>query len=324
MRLVRCATGKHGFTGRSWYLPSLLAIALAATGCPEPSDPLTDDDVTEGGSPSDDDTTSDEDCDGGVPASCNRYNTLGSFDVSRRDDTLDVDGRYLSAPYPGTAYKLAEEGACAFFQLDPPPFCDPPCEGPLECGFGDVCRPYPEALDVGDLVVSGVGTSITLPFNAYGDYAWEGPGAGLQPGVEVELDVEGGSGVGPFHLCASAPYALELVAETLELREEQDGMFVWIPAVYDWGAHVHLRLDVDYHAYSGGYVECVAADAEGSLTIPADIVDLFAIANTNDYGSPGFNVTASRRNRVAKETGLDCAELVVRSRLHFGGTFVAD
>ena len=266
----------------------------------------------------------DTDCDGAIPASCNRYNTLGSFDVSQRDLWLYVKGRYLSDPYPDTAYKVAEEGACAFFQLEPPPFCDPPCEWPLECGFGDVCRPHPALLDVGEVVVLGVGSPITLPFTQYGDYAWDGSGAGFQPGLQVEVDVEGGSGVGPFRLCATAPPELALPEETLELRAGQDGTFGWIPAADARGAHLHLWLIVHDHAYSGAYVECAAEDGDGSLVIPADIVDRFQVANVNSWGSDAFYVTVSRRNRVATETDLGCAELVVRSRRHFDGTFVVD
>jgi len=296
-----------------------LPFVWTVSGCPDPTR-SDDDDATA----DDDDASAADDCDGGVPASCNRYNTLGSFDVSQRDLWLYIKGRYLSDPYPGTAYKVAEEGACAFFQLDPPPFCDPPCEWPMECGFGDECRPYPALLDVGDLVVSGVGSSITLPFTQYGDYAWDGSGAGLQPGTPVAVDVQGGSGVGPFRLCATAPPELLLPEDSLELRAGQDGTFDWLPTAYTWGAHLHLLLIVHDHAYSGAYVECTAEDEHGSLVIPADIVDRFQEANVNSWGSDAFYVTASRRNRVATETDLGCAELVVRSRRHFDGTFVVD
>ena len=291
-----------------------IPCAVALTGCGE-SPPAPGDDDT-----GDDDTTDPPPCGSELPGTCNRYSTTGVVDIEVEDDGAELRGEFLSAPFPWTPYKLAEQGDCAFYQLDPPPFCDPECGFPLVCGYGDTCRAESERLTVGDALLEGIGppTSVAPDWHPlYLLHTFDGP---VVAGTEIRVHFTGGENAAPFDLCAQAPPALpETDDDDVILHEGVAHVVSWEPASEDSRTRVHLRLTPDYHAYTDAYLECAAEDAAGSLTIPADLVELFVAEAYS--GASSFSALLSRQTRDVVETDIGCAELVVRSSQSLYGRF---
>jgi hypothetical protein len=282
-----------------WLTLAVLAVLVAAgvAGCD--GDTEVDDDVA-------DDDSAFEGCGNVEPVDCNRYDTLGMFQVRVTDEGLDIEGAYASNADPNTPYRLVEEGDCAFFQLDPPPFCDPPCQAPLVCGYGDACRPELNRLDVGRVTVTG--SPVPAALSAQGVYYGEAPF--VEPGTRIVLDAEGGSGVSPFHLCAAVPEQIVASPSYLDLVPGQDAQVAWEPAGEVDDAHIYLRLVLNYHA-GYGFIECTADDASGSLTIPASVVDAFITSNLTGFNNWFDEAWIARRDVDTVETSLGCAELRV-------------
>ena len=204
---------------------------------------------------------------------CNRYDTLYRLSLLEHVESLGYPRAYFwSGPSPRTPYLLIEEGDCVFYDLDPTPFCDPPCEHPLECGYGDVCRPDSVALDAGIVTIASPSYSGELVRESYGSYSDECDEC-FSLGDLVAVSVAGSADVPPFDLCVHAPALVSGTPTEISATVGEPASASWVPHPGELpDTVVRLRIYPTWHGRHA-YAECLASESAGSLTIPASIID---------------------------------------------------
>ena len=300
-----------------------LAVLSAMVACSEehggPAAGMDDDDATAAG---DDDTTGqppggddddggpDDDDSAGPSPPCDRYDTFGSFTLSRPPD-LDhgFTGVFREGPDPLLLDELLTEGDCAFYDFDPFPFCDPPCVPPDVCGFGGECRPYPGALDIGTVSVAGTTPPIEVDLHAGLYYASTTHAPDLyQPGDALTLSATGGSGVEPFEISALGVPSLVPAQTLVTLVRHGDVELSWQPEPVPAGARVRVWMYIHHHALYQAYLQCEVDDSDGTLTIPASIVDALLDASWGGEPNDIEGARMMRLSRSVERTPLGCVE----------------
>ncbi len=320
------------------FLPAVL-VAFLVAGCPTSPPEPADDDTTD--DPADDDDTTGDDDDAGdddvddddsagdddttPPPPCDRYNTLGSFTVSRPPDLEAwLRGNVYSGPDPMLLDEIVAEGDCAFFDFEAPPHCDPPCTSPEVCGFGDECRPYPSVLDVGTLTLTGTtpplqaelgGTVYCVSTSGYPDL--------YQAGDALTLGATGGSGMDAFQLTVHGVAPLTPSTQSLTMTQHEDMVLTWDPEPVPADARIRVFMSIHHHALFQAYLQCEVDDSAGSLTIPASIVDAFLDAS---WGGEPMEVEGARMLRLSRAeawAGLGCVEFASVSQAYLSVNAVA-
>jgi hypothetical protein len=206
-----------------------------------------------------------------------------------------IFGRVQDGPTPELVRwtEVAADGGCRL--LTPSvPFCETPCGGSAACVDDDVCQPYPTALDVGPVTVTGLeaspGETVFTVEAVASNYQRSGlPYPPFDEGTPVQFDAAGGpSGVGPFSLAATGIATLSLTSPPLELVAGAAGTLTWTPPAMTGRSEVLVRLDISHHGGSNGKIECEVQDT-GSLTLPASLLD--ALRSLGAAGFPTVIVT---------------------------------
>jgi hypothetical protein len=163
------------------------------------------------------------------------------------------------------------------------PFCNTPCGGTAVCIEDDVCQPYPTALNVGTVHVTGVKTAAGASDFSMQPIAnsYQAP-AGTQlaypafePADAIKFEASGGSGES-FSLSAKGVAPLALTSGDLSLQSGQALHLAWTAGNADL-AQIHVKLDISHHGGSKGMIECDTTD-DGTLDIPAALMtDLLAL-----------------------------------------------
>lgn len=219
-----------------------------------------------------------------------------------------VFGRVQDGPTPELVRwtEVQAESGCRL--LTPSvPFCETPCGGSAACVDDDVCQPYPTALDVGAITVTGVSTgdgATTFVMEAVAsNYQRSGlPFPAFAEGDPVRFGAEGGSpsGIAPFELSAVGIAPLSLTSAPLELVAGAPATLTWIPPATAEVSEVLVRLDISHHGGSNGKIECVVADT-GSLTLTAAQLD--ALRALGVAGFPTVIVTRRARGSAVLAPG---------------------
>lgn len=280
-------------------------------------DSADDDDTTGDDDSGDDDATGDDDTTGN-DQNCDRYNTLGRFTLAHPPDLESwLRGQYLDAPDPMTPDELLLDGDCSFFDFDPMPSCDPPCEYPEMCGFGSECHPLPATVDVGTVSVNGTIPPLEADISC-GCYSADTGGYPdlYQPGDPITLSASGSENVGPFDLTVEGVAPLTPSMQSLTMELHQDMVITWDPAPVPADSRIFVRFNAHHHAGYWTYVECEVEDSAGSLVVPASVVDALLEAA---YASGWFDVEDSymlRLTRSVEETDLGCVEFASVSKAY--------
>ncbi len=240
---------------------------------------------------------------------CNRYDTLYQLSLVEHAES---DGypraAFWSAPSPRKPYLLIEEGDCAFYDLDPIPFCDPPCEYPLECGYGDECRPDAVALDAGAVTITGASYSGELTHMANGDYSAECDDC-FSLGEPITVTIEGSADVPPFDLCVHAPALVSGAPTEITATVGEPASATWVPHPGELPDTVaRLRIYPSWHGRYA-YAECLAPESAGGLSIPASIID--ALNQQRIEHDTSWEAQLYRERRSTTDFGDVCASFHV-------------
>ncbi|HYP91025.1 MAG TPA: hypothetical protein VEQ59_22825 [Polyangiaceae bacterium] len=247
---------------------------------------------------------------------------LGSFKIEVTADEggptsgkTSVLGKVVSGATPASVvWEVTKtEGTC---RLEKPrvPFCSPAC-GSAVCVEDDVCQPYPDALSVGAVTLSGVkdaggGATLTLKEVAKAYQAPAGTAFAYPPFAEgdaVHLSAAGGDLPG-FELETPGVATLWLGSDASALESGKPLELAWTAAADPKASSVHLKLDVSHHGGSKGMIECDQDDT-GSLTIPASL-----ITELLGLGVAGFpTVIVTRSTTAQADVGRGVVALVVAS-----------
>ena len=191
-----------------------------------------------------------------------------------------VSGKVYAGPVPDPAPRVVvrKVGDCQF--LEPSlPFCPTACGSHAQCSAGDVCVPYPDAVDLGGVSVTGLVVPVDLTtsppsFNYQSD---ELPASPCEEGTDVTL------ASGAFSLSTACVAPLLVPKEpTWPVRRGQSLALSWTAAAHPDLARISVRLDIAHHGGAASQIACDVADT-GAFEIPATLID-----DLLDRGVAGF------------------------------------
>jgi hypothetical protein len=182
------------------------------------------------------------------------------------------------------------------------PFCEPTCASGSACVTGDVCQPYPSALNLGQATISGLelddgAQQFTLtPLRPNFNYL---PGASVTlvnppvaEGEPVQLVTAGGD-FEPVTLVALgvAPLDFHTDGEALPFEPDAPLLLEWAAAAKPERSTIFIEVDISHHGGAKGKINCTAPDV-GRLEIAQPLV-----SGLIDLGVAGFpTIRVGRRS----------------------------
>jgi len=291
------------------WLPSkcgslLVWVLVAAPGCTSeeaPDPPVGDDDSAEPGSGGD---------------ACGHWEAWGLFGILVTDEGGSFYGILYDDPSLLLLDVLIEQGDCLFLGRDPIPHCEPTCDPPQVCGSGDVCLGWPQGVDLGTIELSGTDPPLTLQAGFGNAYYSDATYPGLVgPGDEVTMHVAGGAAVEPLALRVHGVTRWGEPPEPLTMVRGEDLTIDWLPAAQPTGSRVAVYIGADHHAGVSAYATCVVDDSQGTVTVPAAIVDALIEAGTGGLGVYVENARLLRVDTASAATAAGCVMLHVSTEV---------
>ena len=164
------------------------------------------------------------------------------------------------------------------------------------------CEPYPTAQNLGQVQVTGLGSTAFAMDPISGSYQ---PRAGLslpyppfQEGSAVQMRTSGG-GLPAFSIASRGitPLAVE---GTFALASGRPLPVAWSAPADSAGSRIEVKLDISHHGGTKGKVECDVADS-GSLVIPqSQVSQLLALGVA---GFPTIQITRVASGTAALSRG---------------------
>jgi len=250
-----------------------------------------------------------------LPPDCDRYQLRGAFSVNSSASSGGASGNFADNPAPYALDELRRDGACAFFGLAAPRNCMPACESPLQCGFEDTCRPWPVSLSVGTVTISGTTPTLTMDPQWGSYYTTQSYPHLYQPGDLITLTASGSSDVDGFTASTRGVAPLVLPIASFSMYRNQPLTISWTPSAPADDSVMLVHLDIDHHAALAAYAECQVADAAGSVTLSAAIVNDLFVAGASGIGTYVENATMTRLTRSVVQTSRGCARFSSESQL---------
>jgi hypothetical protein len=166
------------------------------------------------------------------------------------------------------ALELAERfGECAVYVRPLPSHCEPACAG--VCTAPDTCAPYPAAVDVGDITVSGLHAPLVFVHGPFGYTPDERPGADVfADDASIDVTAPGASAPGFTAHLRGVP-ALVAPSQNLTLVDGQDAEVTWTGL---GAARIQLQLVVGWHGTLPEAIMVCETDDDGAFTIPGDAI----------------------------------------------------
>jgi hypothetical protein len=146
------------------------------------------------------------------------------------------------------------------------PFCTEPCTGGAKCTADDTCTAQPKMLDVGPVVLSGLGDEFTMEAIAGNYQSPTLPAEACAEGAPVSLQASG------FSMESSCIARLQLKTEApIPVASGKALDLAWTPPSSDAGSRVKIHLDIAHHGGKKGEINCDVADT-GSFSVPEKLV----------------------------------------------------
>jgi len=244
---------------------------------------------------------------------CDQFGTVGHFEASMSVGGGSLKGAYMNGPQPLLLDKLAEAGDCAFYGLEQPRLCDPPCPPEQACGFGNECREFPHSVDIGTVSFEGTTPGVTLEQQDFYHFTHEPFPQLFGPGDPIQMHASGGADVKAFSLSAEGVALMVMDEANLTMTQGQPFVVSWEPSPAA-ASFVRVHLDIDHHANVAAYVECIAPDAQGQVEIPAELVDLLIESGHSGIGTYVENAYVERFNSDILPFTYGCVELRILSK----------
>jgi hypothetical protein len=242
--------------------------------------------------------------------------TFGTFQVSlmAEDAYASVLGKMYDGPYPPNMIfeETAASGSCRLYKRLFP-FCNPDCGGLGACVKGDTCQPYPSAVDMGTVTMSGLSTtdgkttfSMDPINNTYQFTSLVFPPC--SEGDVITLEAAGSSSVSAFTLNIKGIGPLTLLNDTIKMVDGQPINLRWTPPTMTGISTIFVLIDISYHGGTKAKIECDCED-NGSLTIPAVLLD-----SLKTFGISGYPKLEISRRAISTDTSAK-AKIVIESKV---------
>lgn len=219
-----------------------------------------------------DDTTKIVDTAGLIP--------YGTFLISLREDGVTtIVGRVYDGASPvKTIWEIVDSAGPCKLLKPRTPLCVEPCGSNAACVEDDSCQPYPTAITVGTITISGIETisgtkTFTMePINGYYQPAVSLKYPPFNDGDIVTLSAAGSGLVSQFTLKAVGFKPLVVKNDSFPCADGQAIELKWEPPSTDLKTVIYVMVDISYHGGTKGKIECECED-NGTLTIPANLLD---------------------------------------------------
>jgi len=242
--------------------------------------------------------------------------TFGAFQVSlmAEDEYTSVLGKMYDGPLPSSMVfeEIASNGSCRLYERLFP-FCDPDCGSLAACVEDDSCQPYPLALDIGTVTMSGLRTndgktSFSMdPINK----TYQFSSVAFPPcneGDPVTLSAAGSSSVPAFTLTIKGIVPLTLLNDTIKMIDGRPIELRWTPPTVTGISTIFVLIDISYHGGTKAKIECDCED-NGSLTIPAALLD-----SLKAFGISGYPKLEISRRAISTDTSAK-VKIVLESKV---------
>ncbi|MBT3220786.1 MAG: hypothetical protein HN348_17010 [Proteobacteria bacterium] len=238
---------------------------------------------------------------------CAFEDRVGGFELAQWDSPLDgfstVTGSVAEGTVPTTILFEAEtEGDCTLWRKENP-FCDPTCEAGQTCTHAGECVPYPAKQNVGDVVIEGIGETLTLSPDTYNNY-WNTTVDHplFEPGAMVSATSSS------FELRGLGVDTLAIDEIDWAVVRGQDLHLSWTPGEAE--SRIVLSFNVDQHGNSPVTMFCNTEDS-GAVVVSAKLLKVLL-----DYGVSGYSTGTIRRVTVdSTEVADGCIDLAVYSHV---------
>lgn len=175
---------------------------------------------------------------------------------------------------------MEEEGACQFWVIGLPPYCDPACDPFTEqCGQDGACHPKPKRISAGVLQFSGTLQAVSAVPDESDSYTAEGLDENtplFEPGALLSVTAAGDE-IPAFEAQVTGVGPMRLPETTHEFVDGQDYVFTWEPE--GDGATIEVAFLTGWHGNPSPVVLwCTAPEEAGSFTVPAHMVEMFPSA----------------------------------------------
>jgi hypothetical protein len=178
---------------------------------------------------------------------------------------------------------------------------------------GNTCQAFPTSLSVGHISVTGTTPPLELdPQAGFNYYTMESYPDLFASGDVIELHADGAGAVEGFTASVRGVPPLTVPWEQVTAYEGQDLEIPWDVAAVPAGSVVVVHMDSDHHGIEA-YVECVADD-DGSLTVPATVLDLLIAAGETGIGTYIENAWIARAHATSIATDEGCLSFRAESQ----------
>jgi hypothetical protein len=215
-------------------------------------------------------------------------------------------------PQPFLWHVRADDGTCRLLESEAP-HCATPCDADSICTGHDACTPYPKAVAVDDVSLSGISEyEIGLELVA-GRYVPADTQLAFPPCVEGDTIAlhASGSPAGAFSLQTRCIAPLELDAPE-RIEPGQVLRLAWPRAGQPELARIGARLDVSYLGGTRSAIECEVEDG-GELVIARELLDGLVELGTSGISTVSLTrLSRTERRAERMDIGLSMLQTVER------------
>lgn len=235
-------------------------------------------------------------------APCPYETAVGGLEIALKDGYTAIVGQTHDGVTPAAVPEaITVDGPCALYHPRTL-FCDPPCAAGDTCGEDGECMPFPSAIDVGTVTISGLKAEVELTSKAP---AWfytnigTLPHPAADPGDALSLVASGGS-VDAFELLGEGIEPLVVDSPSLSLLEGDEPTLLWTAPSADGPARVKLAVSLANHGGVPAWLECHVDDT-GTFTFPQALLD--ELLGLGFSGWPSVSLTRQTRDSATRTPG---------------------
>ncbi len=262
--------------------------------------------------------------DNGTPKTGGSQKAYGRFLISLKVPTdfsvgyTTIEGKFTPKPSPSPVAFIHGPlvGGCRVITPSAPS-CIPGCSSGFICVANNQCQEDPEAIKIGTVTAKGIKTKKT---SASFDLKWGSRSYQVSPNDTLvyppfsENDPILFTGTGDsiytsFTLSTKGISPLSVLNDTITMADGKPMSLKWVPQANTGSATISVSVDISHHGGLKGKIECLDVADNGSLDIPATLVD-----QLKALGISGFPKVELTRIAVAKSTETH-AELAIESNI---------
>jgi len=242
-------------------------------------------------------------------APCTLDTRVGGFVVTLAEEYTGINGQVLGGVVPVNIPELmAEEGDCKLLKSRNL-FCDPGCVPGETCGEEGACIPYPEALSVGSVTVTGLKTTETMEAKWGNHYTNTGSleHPAFETSASLQLSATGGD-IEAFGLqgIGVSPLVISPGSKQVSASNGAGIALAWESGPSEEEVRIQIKLNINNHGSTNAWIACDVEDT-GNFEISASLLSALY-----DFGVSGFpSLGLTRQSADSANLSIGCVEFLV-------------